>query len=784
MRSAALSSFQLGSVLEGDESSETDSRTNINMGCSSSPPAVPDVSTKNNLSQLSMVSTPSTAPRPPHAEMHPKEVHQTTAKAPDSGLRHGFVDVPSKNKKSAAIAQDTPSRAAPPQSLPQHLTSPTFEFRFASEAHLSSEAQKIMDNVRDEAARIKAQMIAEKSEQDRKDGEAEQLFKGVSGAGRKIAKPRGKAGRFSDVHMAHFKKMDSIANHASSHRAKPGFAQPTEQSLKRSGSKAGLDEPERPRTAGKGTPGQAPPPFVRRTNGTSPFKPVPTSGTGPERLENTSPAKRMRQSEFGDVSNGCPVSNNTPLELFKPYLLPRSTPVPGSSLFTPTKASLARSANIGFPTASPNKVSMLPRSNSVKSLKTTLESGKPLADVPKSAIPELANSRLPRSGSAKSIRPLPPVPKITSPGPITASSQQHLRHVPSPMAPRATPSDDTGIASKLPTFAGLKSILRPSKRMPIKINEASAEPASAGGTPKRNNTISQGSGSAKQVDFTPSTKSRYAVKLAAASPSPSNLSRAGVHYASPAPFVPYDRNAYVVNEKEDDGEWQDAESEVEYPHLSSSPSEPGPLVATFSAKAKEHNRRESKEFKSIFTTLEHPSRNPGPATLTDVNTKVNKTNPATYANIVTQSPSNPNVSRPSASTIRRVRTSGVVQPFEDTIKTVPHGLPGKKRRRESDKHDQLGEDDAAKENRRLSFMPTVPGEWKDDTVLDEDEGEKRGRKRLRATTSVEPPKKVDVKKPNAAREAAARSAKEKKASGKGFLSLSRLNMLSRPKERS
>jgi hypothetical protein len=220
-----------------------------------------------------------------------------------------------------------------------------------------------------------------------------------------------------------------------------------------------------------------------------------------------------------------------------------------------------------------------------------------------------------------------------------------------------------------------------------------------------------------------------------------------------------------------------------------------PSVNTFSEKAKQHNRRESKEFKSIFTTLEHPSRSKAPVTLTDVNTKVNQTNPAFHPNVVIRSPSSNRLAQPSPSTIRRVRTSGVtelVQPFEDTIKTVPHGLPGKKRRRESDKADDLRDtNEDAKENRKFNVMPQVPSEWDEDdnsfaAEKEEDEGLKRGGKRARVVKwEPEEIPKVETKKPkpNVAREAAAKNAKDRKERGKGILSLSRLNMLARPKER-
>ena len=729
--------------------------------------------------------------------MNPKSAHHTTTSPPDTGFKLGFTDVSANARRSIASIQNSPTKSQPRQSLPQHMTSPSFEFKYATESNLSDEAQKLMENVRDEAARIKAQMIADKDEQDRKDEDAEQLYGGISAAGRKIAKPKGKAGRFSDIHMAEFKKMDSIANHASSFRAQPGFARPTTQSLKRSGSRAGLDDPERPRTAGKGTPGKPAPPFIRPASA-SPLKSTTTTTLDSDRLENLSSAKRMRQSEVANVSTGKPVSFLTH-DLSKPSLgLHRAKSTMPASVLSPTKTSLARSASTKIPLVSPEKKPSLPRSNSVRSLKSAFEAVRSetnSASPTPNAVAEGPTSKLPRPQSTKSMRPLPPLPALDAKIPqsddtVTGASSINA-------IPAATPKNG-GLTSRLPTFAGLKSILRPS-RVPAAKKTSILAVNQAGGTPKRSNATVPGSGSTKKVDFTPSTKSRYAVKLAAATPSPSKWSHAGAISTPTASLDVYDPAAYFIDDDvEDEAEdWEDAESEIDYPTLPSltSGSEvlPAPSINTFSEKAKLQNRRESKEFKSIFTTLDHPSRSKPAVTLTDVNTKVNKTNPTAHANIVIRSPSNTNLAKPSPSTIRRVRTSGVtelVQPFEDTIKAVPHGLPGKKRRRESEKANDLhdaGED--AKENRQLSVVPQVPGRWDaaDNVAVDgneEDEGEKRGGKKPRVGESEPVVEiKVEVKKPNAAREAAAKNAKERKGKGKGMLSLSRLNMLARPKER-
>jgi hypothetical protein len=800
MRKTRLTYTQLGSLLERDETPQSGGQSTIDQVLST-PSDPPEASLRDRIAQLSAIKTPKTLPRPAHTDMNPKSAHQTTKSPPDTGFRLGFTDISTKDRRSIASVQNSPTKSRPCQSLPQNLTSPEFEFKFATESTLSDEAQKLMENVRGEAARIKAQMLAERAEQDRKDDDAEQLFGGVSATGRKIAKPTGKAGRFSDIHMAEFKKMDSIANHASSFRAQPGFAQPTSQSLKRSGSRAGLDDLERPRTAGKGTPGKPAPLFMQPASA-SPFKSTTAIEVASNRLGNMNSAKRMRQSESDDVSIERPTSSDASKSSLRPSALPRAKPTLSAGVFPPTKASLARFTSDKIPTSSPGKKSALSRSNSIRSLKSVFEavrseSAQAFVTTTSAAVSTIPASKLPRSESTNSMRPLPPLPtsKAVHPqpnDPLTRSSSiKDLRTA----APKTG-----GLASRLPTFAGLKSILR-SSRAPSSKSTSTLTLEQAVRTPKRTNTTLTGSESAKKVDFTPSTKSRYAVKLAAATPSATKLSHAGARSTSTTPLDRYDPAAYTIDD-DDSGEneaWEDAENEVVYPTLP--PSLPAtsmlsvPSVNTFSEKAKQHNRRESKEFKSIFTTLEHPSRSKAPVTLTDVNTKVNQTNPAFHPNVVIRSPSSNRLAQPSPSTIRRVRTSGVtelVQPFEDTIKTVPHGLPGKKRRRESDKADDLRDtNEDAKENRKFNVMPQVPSEWDEGdngfaAEKEEDEGLKRGGKRARvAKWEPEEIPKVETKKPkpNVAREAAAKNAKDRKERGKGILSLSRLNMLARPKER-
>ena len=623
------------------------------------------------------------------------------------------------------------------------------------------------------------------------------MFGGISAAGRKIAKPRGRAGRFSDVHLAQFKKMDSIASHPSALRAKqPGFAQPTTQSLKRSGSKAGLDEVDRPQTAGKGTPGRRPPPFRGHPTSSNPFKSI----SQPSHIEKTNDAKRARRSEFHDVSTDR--SSNQP-QIARPQTLPR--PV-SSSLLSPTKSSLARVATSQIPVTSPSKTPGLARTTSSKSLRpaSSVQPPRPSTSHGAGSIPASPDTSAARPSTSHGAsngqttwskipqfrgspeRPLPSLPVQSSSSPSPARDDVRAS---APSLP-ATGSHSSFI-SRLPKLSGLKSILRSPRK-----TDAAVIAKVQQATPKRLKASAPASGSTKKVDFTPSVKSRYAVKLAAGSPSPAKLPHELTPGHALGPTITYDPAAYTID---DEDMWEDDDEgagDVEYPMLpepSSSPFAPPKIDHTFVNKAKDHNRRESKDFKSIFTTLHHPSRPSAPSNLTSVNTIVNKTDPNVHANKIMRSPNNPNFSNPSPSTIRRVRTSGVteaVQPFKDiNVKTMPHGLPGKKRRRASDDQQSI-DTDSGKENRCMSVMPGVPGGWQDSTISDEeeqDEGEKRGGKRLRTGPALEksPADKqaspVKKPRPSSAREVAKKTAKDRK--GGPLLSFSRLQFLSQPKQR-
>lgn len=267
--------------------------------------------------------------------MHPSKAQQSTTKQADSGLILGFNPI----KKDAygkpiSVVDCTPTKSA-------QFGTPGYEFKFGQETELSDEAKKLMDSVREDVARIKSQMLQDKSKQDNQDHEAEQ------GHGdRKIAKPKGKAGRFSDVHMAEFKKMDSIAGHPSSFRATPGRFQPVPKSLKRTKSKAQLDEPEVQASS------------IPR----SPSKSSVTSNPP------NAAAKRVKHNTADDTS-----TSRTPRPVEKSSIPrkpagPRSRPSARSSLMTPTRTSMARSTSSTVKAPKPSSIPSLARSPAAKAV--------------------------------------------------------------------------------------------------------------------------------------------------------------------------------------------------------------------------------------------------------------------------------------------------------------------------------------------------------------------------------------------------------------------------------
>jgi hypothetical protein len=316
--------------------------------------------------------------KPSLEEMHPSKVHKSTTAEPDSGLLLGFSDInPKPGSLPSGLTQGTPTKTG--------ITPSSSEFRFARPGpELGPDAQRMMDELREEALRIKEKLAAEQVAEKLKNGDG--IASGIEG--RKFAQPKGKVGRFSDIHMAEFKKMDSIAGHASSFRAQPGRLTPAKNSLKRTQSKAKLDDREE-----------------------SSVEQTLEMSTNTERLENTAPAKRARKHISDDTSSARPVYRDGDHTIKKVPSTPglsHSQSVMPSSITTPTQASLARAAiakqpGVHVPTLSrsPSKPNLTgtPRSMTKSASKNFLRSAGKFDRV-KSILRYPSSSRKPASVSS------------------------------------------------------------------------------------------------------------------------------------------------------------------------------------------------------------------------------------------------------------------------------------------------------------------------------------------------------------------------------------------------
>ncbi|KAK4908954.1 hypothetical protein LTR28_000241, partial [Elasticomyces elasticus] len=160
------------------------------------------------VTQKQVTPTNGTPVKPSPEEMHPQLHRLSTAKSQDEARWLGFSNIaphtePSKGTSKIAVAQGTPTKA---EKISKPFTSPDFQFTFRRQSlELSPEARQLMAEKREEAAKIREQMV----------GDVESYPNIGDVLGRKIATPKGKSGRFSDAHKAAFKKMDSIADHPS-----------------------------------------------------------------------------------------------------------------------------------------------------------------------------------------------------------------------------------------------------------------------------------------------------------------------------------------------------------------------------------------------------------------------------------------------------------------------------------------------------------------------------------------------------------------------------------------
>lgn len=435
--------------------------------------------------------------------MHPSHVHKSMADEPSSALRLGFADI--------KAPEATPSG---PQMTPSKFSCSSAQFTFdftrhaVAESQLSDEAQRLMDDLRERASRIKADLVAQRQAE------------GQNGE-RKIATAKGKSGRFSAAHMAEFKKMDSIEGHASAWRAQDGRFTPVVAELKRSPSKNNLEASPTPLKRGiKRSPSKADldapittplKSSLKRTISranleepqiTTPGKRTPLGTTprkaGPPPFNETpgpmSAAKRVKKREQDDATSSRPVSRDgsslpRPKSSAVDLRDTNRTHATLSRLASPTKASMAHSASQLKPTitlvksASNANLGNLAKSPSVTSLASTsraaelgrriispnrLQRVTSLLRKKNKATGEADNTAIPKPAITTSQTPNPPrYDKALPPVPLTTPRRKLSKHVsftPDTIGFSAgdkSPSPAKSVSSRLTSWRANKAVQYP-----------------------------------------------------------------------------------------------------------------------------------------------------------------------------------------------------------------------------------------------------------------------------------------------------------------------------------
>lgn len=374
------------------------------------------------LAAVASVRTPTnrTPIKPAGDEMHPALHHASTAKPLDEARWLGFQSLGAHTAppKAAGHAPGTPSKTPAPASTsnaPVLGSSPSsFRFQFKSPFSKVTETSKPGD-LSPTTRNILKEPVVGATPGRAIFGATEFSSKADVTPARPKAEPKGKMARFSDIHMAQFKKMDSVANHPSAWRlkktpSKPDLPKPEANKLKRTQSKMDLAESStKPAAALKRiqskmelTEPSTKVPAVQRpavkTSAAQPSTKIPPTplkrtqskvdlaGSGLPRSQSTvrlvasqegtnNPApKRVKRTEVDDAATTRPASRDSNTEASSskfpvpPRKITSQTALPrlAARLMTPTKSSMARAQS---QTVKATKTtSMIPQSPSAKKL--------------------------------------------------------------------------------------------------------------------------------------------------------------------------------------------------------------------------------------------------------------------------------------------------------------------------------------------------------------------------------------------------------------------------------
>jgi len=271
--------------------------------------------------------TPTSTPRPTKQEMHPAR-YQSSLKKEHSAQRFALTDAdfplpPTTINSGMMLPPSSP--AAKVAAKRQSFAAPDFEFKFRQSTDMSNEAQRLMDEVREQAARIKGELEKGREQQERNDDEVEARY------GRKMATPKSKNGRYSNVHKEEFNKMGSIASHASTYRA--GVSQSSSSRPMTSTTTATTKIPLKPEATVPSMPKSAALAGLKRNTS--------VKSMNEDEDDASNPAKRRRTNVSGLINrfenSSRPQSRSA---------TPTVTSWNASRIATPTKSSLARADSI------------------------------------------------------------------------------------------------------------------------------------------------------------------------------------------------------------------------------------------------------------------------------------------------------------------------------------------------------------------------------------------------------------------------------------------------------
>lgn len=371
---------------------------------------------------VASVRTPTnrTPIKPTGDEMHPALHHASTAKPLDEARWLGFQSLGAHTAppKAAGHAPGTPSKTPAPASTsnaPVLGSSPsTFRFQFKSPFSKATETSRRGD-LSPTTRNILQEPVVGATPGRAIFGANEFSSKADVTPARLKAEPKGKMARFSDIHMAQFKKMDSVANHPSAWRlkktpSKPDLPKPETNKLKRTQSKMDLAESSKKPAAAlkhsqsktdlaepttKAPAVQRPQPKTSAAESSSKIPPTPLkrtqskadlTGSGLPRSQSTvrlvasqegssDPApKRVKRTEADDAATTRPASRDSNAEASSsklpvpPRKITSQTALPrlAARLMTPTKSSMARAQS---QTVKATKTaSMIPQSPSARNL--------------------------------------------------------------------------------------------------------------------------------------------------------------------------------------------------------------------------------------------------------------------------------------------------------------------------------------------------------------------------------------------------------------------------------